>query len=77
MFWTSRKKLRRPVGRGLGGRVPRKIVFDDITSGASNDLEQVTRMARAMVTRFGHRARSWVRGSYGQTGDTPIYFLRP
>ena len=30
-----------------------ELVFDDITSGASNDIEQVTRMARAMVTRLG------------------------
>jgi cell division protease FtsH len=37
----------------LGGRAAEKLVFDDITSGASNDLEQVTRMARAMVTRLG------------------------
>jgi cell division protease FtsH len=37
----------------LGGRAAEEIVFDDITSGASNDLERVTRMARAMVTRLG------------------------
>jgi cell division protease FtsH len=37
----------------LGGRAAEEIVFDDITSGASNDIEQVTRMARAMVTRLG------------------------
>jgi len=37
----------------LGGRAAEEIVFDDITSGASNDLERVTRLARAMVTRLG------------------------
>ena len=37
----------------LGGRVAEQLVFDDITSGASNDLEQVTKMARTMVTRLG------------------------
>jgi len=37
----------------LGGRVAEELVFDDITTGASNDLERVTRMARNMVTRFG------------------------
>ena len=37
----------------LGGRVAEEQVFDDITSGASGDLEQVTRMARNMVTRLG------------------------
>ena len=37
----------------LGGRAAEELVFDDITSGASNDLERVTRMARSMVTRLG------------------------
>jgi cell division protease FtsH len=50
---TSRKKLIAQLAGALGGRVAEQIVFDDITSGASNDLEQVTRMARAMVTRLG------------------------
>ena len=50
---TSRKKMVAQLAGALGGRVAEEIVFDDITSGASNDLEQVTRMARAMVTRFG------------------------
>ena len=50
---TSRKKLVAQLAGALGGRVSEQLVFDDITSGASNDLEQVTRMARAMVTRLG------------------------
>jgi cell division protease FtsH len=37
----------------LGGRTAEEIVFNDITSGASNDLERVTKMARSMVTRLG------------------------
>jgi cell division protease FtsH len=37
----------------LGGRVAEEITFEDITTGASNDLEQVTRTARAMVTQYG------------------------
>jgi cell division protease FtsH len=37
----------------LGGRVAEEIVFGEITTGASNDLQQVTRMARAMVTQYG------------------------
>jgi cell division protease FtsH len=37
----------------LGGRVAEELVFDDITSGASNDIERVTQMARMMVTRLG------------------------
>jgi cell division protease FtsH len=37
----------------LGGRAAEQIVFDDVTSGASSDLEQVTNIARTMVTRLG------------------------
>ncbi len=37
----------------LGGRAAEEIVFNDITSGASNDLERVTKLARTMVTRLG------------------------
>jgi cell division protease FtsH len=48
-----RKKLMADMIGLLGGRAAEEIVFDDITSGASNDLERVTRMARAMVTRLG------------------------
>jgi cell division protease FtsH len=49
----SRKKLLATLTMALGGRAAEELIFDDITSGASNDIEQVTRMARAMVTRLG------------------------
>ena len=49
----ARKKLQADMVGLLGGRAAEELVFDDITSGASNDLERVTRMARAMVTRLG------------------------
>jgi len=48
-----RKKLLADMVGLLGGRAAEELVFDDITSGASNDLERVTHMARAMVTRLG------------------------
>ncbi len=48
-----RKKLLADMVGLLGGRAAEELVFDDITSGASNDLERVTRMARSMVTRLG------------------------
>jgi cell division protease FtsH len=48
-----RKKLIADMIGLLGGRAAEELVFDDITSGASNDLERVTKMARAMVTRLG------------------------
>jgi len=37
----------------MGGRAAEQLVFDTITTGAANDIEQATKMARAMVTRFG------------------------
>lgn len=49
----ARKKMMADMIGLLGGRAAEELVFDDITSGASNDLERVTRMARAMVTRLG------------------------
>ena len=53
---TSRKKMLATLAMALGGRAAEELIFDDITSGASNDIEQVTRMARAMVTRLGMSA---------------------
>ena len=50
---TSRKKMVASLVGLLGGRVAEELVFDDITSGASNDIERVTQMARMMVTRLG------------------------
>ena len=49
----SRGKILDDLAFTLGGRAAEEIVFNDITSGASNDLERVTRMARSMVTRLG------------------------
>ncbi|HWS24677.1 MAG TPA: ATP-dependent zinc metalloprotease FtsH [Anaerolineales bacterium] len=49
----SRNKIRATITYALGGRAAEQEIFDDITSGASNDIEQVTRMARNMVTRLG------------------------
>jgi len=50
---TSRAKLLDDMAFALGGRAAEEIVFDDITSGAQNDLERVTHVARQMVTRLG------------------------
>jgi cell division protease FtsH len=50
---SSRKKMLAQLTLFLGGRAAEQIVFDDVTSGASNDLENVTRIARMMVTRLG------------------------
>lgn len=51
-----RKKLISEMIGLLGGRAAEELVFDDITSGASNDIERVTQLARNMVTRLGMSA---------------------
>lgn len=48
-----RKKMLADLVGLLGGRAAEELVFDDITSGASNDIERVTQLARTMVTRLG------------------------
>jgi cell division protease FtsH len=50
---VSRKKMMAELVGLLGGRVAEELVFDDITAGASNDIERVTKIARTMVTRWG------------------------
>jgi cell division protease FtsH len=50
---VARNKLLADMTGMLGGRAAEELVFNDITSGAANDLERVTRLARSMVTRLG------------------------
>ncbi|MBP3487755.1 MAG: ATP-dependent zinc metalloprotease FtsH [Roseburia sp.] len=52
MFNTKGKMLQ-DIIVSLGGRVAEELVFDDITTGASQDIKQATRMAKAMVTKYG------------------------
>lgn len=49
----TRKRLTQQIVAMLGGRAAEEVVFNEMTSGASNDIEQATRVARAMVTDFG------------------------
>ena len=37
----------------LGGRIAEEMIFDDVTTGASQDIKQATKLARAMVTQYG------------------------
>jgi cell division protease FtsH len=53
----TRERFREQLVALLGGRVAEEIRFDDFTTGASNDLERVTGMARAMVTQWGMSER--------------------
>ena len=50
---TSRNQMFEVIVRALGGRVAEEIVLDDISTGASGDIQQATRVARNMVTRYG------------------------
>ncbi len=52
MFNTKGKMLQ-DIVVSLGGRVAEELVFDDITTGASQDIKQATQMAKSMVTRYG------------------------
>jgi cell division protease FtsH len=56
-FLTTRAELTDTMAMTLGGRAAEEIVFSEITSGASNDLEKVTETAKQMVMRFGMSER--------------------
>jgi len=52
MFLTKGKMLQEIIV-DLGGRVAEELIFDDITTGASQDIKQATKLAKAMVTKYG------------------------
>lgn len=52
-MFNSKGRMKQEIIVDLGGRVAEEIVFDDITTGASQDIKQATQMARDMVTRYG------------------------
>jgi cell division protease FtsH len=52
-FLTTRAELNDTMSMTLGGRAAEEIVFGEVTTGASNDLEKVTATAKQMVMRFG------------------------
>jgi cell division protease FtsH len=56
-FLTTRAELNDTMAMTLGGRAAEEIIFSEITTGASNDLEKVTETAKAMVMRFGMSER--------------------
>ena len=49
----TKKELEIKMATFTGGRAAEEIVFGEITTGASNDIEQATKIARAMITRYG------------------------
>ena len=49
----SEEELKNKIATLTGGRCAEKLIFNSITTGASNDIEQATKLARAMITRYG------------------------
>lgn len=49
----TQEELQNKIATLTGGRCAEKLVFDSVTTGASNDIEQATKLARAMITRYG------------------------
>ena len=52
----SKEDLENKIATFTGGRAAEEVVFGSVTTGASNDIEQATKLARAMITRYGMSA---------------------
>ena len=52
-YLMSREELENKIATLTGGRAAEEVVFNSVTTGASNDIEQATKLARAMITRYG------------------------
>ena len=52
-LFSTRGRMLQDITVALGGRAAEELVFDDITTGASEDIRHATKIARAMVTKFG------------------------
>ncbi|HCX06005.1 MAG TPA: AAA family ATPase [Clostridium sp.] len=61
-FLNTKKELEAMIVGMLGGRAAEEIVFDTVTTGASNDIEQATKVARAMITQYGMSERFGLMG---------------
>ena len=54
-YLMSKEEIENKVATLTGGRAAEEVVFGSITTGASNDIEQATKLSRAMITRYGMR----------------------
>ena len=52
-YLNTKKELEAMLVGYLGGRAAEELVFDTVTTGAANDIEQATKVARAMITQYG------------------------
>ena len=69
--YHSRKEMKEELVVLLGGRVAEALVLDDISTGASNDIERATKIARAMVTKYGMSDRLGPI-TYGEDDSNPF-----
>jgi len=74
-FLQSREKFEDDIVAAMGGRAAEEIIFNQLTTGASNDLQQATRMARAMVTQFGMSDTLGPR-AYGSSSGGAVFLGR-
>lgn len=65
-YLNSKKEIQAMLVGYLGGRAAEEIVFDSVTTGASNDIEQATKLARAMVTQYGMSEKFGLMGLASQ-----------
>ena len=56
----------------MGGRAAEELVFHEPTTGASSDIDQATKIARAMVTEYGASSKPWRRAVRGQEQGDPF-----
>ena len=61
-YLNTKKELEAMLVGYLGGRAAEEIVFDTVTTGAANDIEQATKVARAMITQYGMSERFGLMG---------------
>ena len=52
-YLMTKQEIENKIATFTGGRAAEEVVFGEITTGASNDIEQATKLARAMITRYG------------------------
>jgi cell division protease FtsH len=70
-YLTTRKALLEQIAMTMGGRAAEELVFNEITTGAANDIEKVTSTAKAMVMRFGMSEKLGPR-VLGRNHDMPF-----
>ncbi|MBQ1952398.1 MAG: peptidase M41, partial [Alistipes sp.] len=74
---TTREQLMDEMASTLGGRVSEQLTFGEISTGALNDLERVTKQAYAMVAYYGMSEKVGNLSFYDSTGQSDMAFTKP